>query len=280
MLNSSIRRIRRAFTLVELLVVIGIIALLIAILLPALSAARNQATKVQCLSNLRQMGMGFMMYVGNNKQTYPQPHTDSHILPANAANEALWFNALDPYLAKNEKNFTNTSASNRNYNLYKQDPVYFSLGEDTALNGGNGSRTFKMNTYFGDPTSLSTGTPYWTRAGKVHEASRTVLMFDAISADCAKVLPILANDSFAPAFDGDEQYVGIRHSRNKSANVLFADGHASEIQQPITLYTSSSGKSSFFTWYYEYQGSTAALRAATTAAREPNESLIWNFRRS
>ncbi|MFA9480080.1 prepilin-type N-terminal cleavage/methylation domain-containing protein [Phycisphaerales bacterium AB-hyl4] len=62
---------RRGFTLIELLVVISIIALLIAILLPALSAARQTARTVQCLSNLRQIGMAFHTYAGDWRERFP-----------------------------------------------------------------------------------------------------------------------------------------------------------------------------------------------------------------
>jgi len=62
---------RRAFTLVELLVVIGIIAVLIGILLPALSKARKQANITVCMSNQKQLVAALLMYCGDNRGAFP-----------------------------------------------------------------------------------------------------------------------------------------------------------------------------------------------------------------
>src|SRR6266576_3308449 len=62
---------KRGFTLIELLVVIAIIAVLAGLLLPALSSAKNKAAQANCINNLKQLGTGMMMYLDDNRNTFP-----------------------------------------------------------------------------------------------------------------------------------------------------------------------------------------------------------------
>ena len=89
---------KAGFTLVELLVVIGIIALLISILLPSLNRARETANRVKCASNLRQIGQALLLYANENKGNYPRTLYNVASAPT-WGGDAAYKDEQDPFTA-------------------------------------------------------------------------------------------------------------------------------------------------------------------------------------
>jgi prepilin-type N-terminal cleavage/methylation domain-containing protein len=112
-------RSRHGFTLVELLVVIAIIGILIALLLPAVQAAREAARRTQCNNNLKQIGLGLQNYADANR-TFP-PGTVNHGACCGTLSEMVWTISVLPYLEQ-----TNLGEI-YNYNLPVEDPANVTL---------------------------------------------------------------------------------------------------------------------------------------------------------
>ena len=93
----KVLRLSKGFTLIELLVVIAIIGILAGILLPVLSRARESARKTQCMSNIKQIGMGLIMYANENSELFPSDTAYAGASPAMRGLNLLY----DTYISDN-----------------------------------------------------------------------------------------------------------------------------------------------------------------------------------
>jgi prepilin-type N-terminal cleavage/methylation domain-containing protein/prepilin-type processing-associated H-X9-DG protein len=252
----------RGFTLVELLVVIGVVSLLVAILLPVLGAARRTGKTAVCASNLRTLGQATMMYANDSDRYLPQPSNNGAMssgVGAVPAGQALWFNAVDYYLEQLKKNYTTGLGANtqRNHVQYKQDTVWLDIPDGGVTVAGtlvlrDNQRTYKMNGSLG----FSLGADWKSyRISEINAPERTVLYADGRAYDTPSTTTGSIDTSAASGMGGfslTPGNMGLRHQ--DGANVAKLDGSVS-LHQNNARQVSAAG---YTGWYTE------------TTANQPN----------
>lgn len=134
---STSRSLRAGFSLVEVLVVIGIIGLLLAILMPTLRVARQTAQRLQCQSNLRQIGFAFLSYANDNRGSMPSwSGWHASAFPANAGDEISWVGKLARIIPPDSRVYNCPSFLPYTFNVHN----YFIEAAWAAANGRHSTR--------------------------------------------------------------------------------------------------------------------------------------------
>ncbi|MPM71820.1 hypothetical protein SDC9_118791 [bioreactor metagenome] len=201
---------RPAFTLIELLVVIAIIAILAAMLLPALSAARERARAARCTANLKQIGLGYTMYAGDNQDFMPPV-----VKYAGNTNSTTYVYCLMAQYDISGNTFSCPSGSG--FDRYVYENMDGEWARNHADNAGYTYPHYGFNWMLSDARFISK--PYLL--GGIANPAKTILLADDYYASATVNLGyVWLYYSFQTSNWGclDARHGGV-------VNVLFADGH-------------------------------------------------------
>jgi prepilin-type N-terminal cleavage/methylation domain-containing protein len=237
----------RGFTLVELLVVIGIIALLIAILLPVLNRARESSNRVKCASNLRQIGQALLLYEGMNRRQYPRTYYQigGGLTDAAPPFAQMGRGAADPFGGLKGFVGTNNVTAALFLLIRTQDitPEVFICPSSPGVrdNFGGGSNSAQSRSNFSrlpDNLSYSFANPYPDQAATDlgYRLTNNASSEFAIGADLNPGKQGTSYDVTLPTENSPVSEMKKANSSNHDRageNVLFGDGHVDFAQNPF-----------------------------------------------